>query len=50
MSIERRLERKHQGLTPDEIEGIKIITWIVCLLIFLVWFGTTAQETCLMGF
>jgi hypothetical protein len=43
MSIERRLERKHQGLTPDEIEGIKIITSIILLFIFLVWFGSISQ-------
>ena len=50
MSIERRLERKHQGLTPDQIEGIKIITSIVFLLLFLVWFGSTVQGTQLIGF
>jgi hypothetical protein len=43
MSIERKLEREHQGLTPDEIEGIKIIIGIVCLILFLVWFGTISQ-------
>jgi hypothetical protein len=43
MSIERKLERKHQGLTPDEIEGIKIISGIILLFIFIVWFGSTSQ-------
>jgi hypothetical protein len=43
MSIERRLQRKHQGLTPDEIEGIKIISSIILLFILLVWFGSTSQ-------
>ena len=39
MSIERRLERKHQRLTPDEIEGIKIVLGFVLLIYFfnLVW-------------
>ena len=43
MSIERRLERKHQGLTPDEIEGIKIISTVVVIFIVLIWFGTISQ-------
>jgi len=43
MSIERKLERKHQGLTPDEIEGIKIISAVVLLFIVLIWFGTISQ-------
>jgi hypothetical protein len=43
MSIEQRLGRKHQGLTPDQIEGIKIISGIILLFIFLAWFGSTSQ-------
>ena len=51
MSIERRLECKHPKMfTPDEIEGIKIISGIIFLLLFLVWFGTTVQGTRLIGF
>lgn len=38
MSIERFLERKHQGLTPDQVEGIKIISGIIFINIFsFVW-------------
>jgi hypothetical protein len=50
MSIERKLQQKHQGLTSDEIEGIKIILGFVLLFIFLVWFGSTVQGTRLIGF
>ena len=43
MTIGRRLERKHQGLTSDEIEGIKIISTVVVIFIVLIWFGTISQ-------